>query len=238
MNLPPVEAKAIYVRAMFGRIVGRYDLLNDLMTAGQHRRWKRLAVRAAEPRDALALDLGCGTGDLTLELVRQGARLAIGGDFVLPMLAAARYKSGSLQGQRLAFTVADATSLPFAGATFDCVTSGFLIRNVADADAAFREMCRVLKPGGRVVCLEASRRDGRAGRMLHAGFRLTARALGRVVARDAEAYAYLPESASSFSAPSELAEVMARAGFEDVRFRRLGLGLIAIHRGRRPLAEA
>jgi demethylmenaquinone methyltransferase / 2-methoxy-6-polyprenyl-1,4-benzoquinol methylase len=237
VTLPPVETKAVYVRAMFGRIVERYDLLNDLMTLGQHRRWKRLAVRAAEPRDALALDLGCGTGDLTLELARQGARLVVGGDFVLPMLAAARDKVVSRHGQRVAFTVADATSLPFAGATFDCVTSGFLVRNVVDVDAAFQEMRRVLKPGGRVVCLEASRRDGLAGRMLHAGFHLTARALGRIVARDADAYAYLPDSAASFSAPSELAEVMVRAGFEDVQFRRLGLGLIAIHRGRRPLAE-
>lgn len=233
MTLPTNDEKAGYVQAMFGRIAGRYDLLNDLMTAGQHRRWKRLAVRAAQPQGVLALDLGCGTGDLSRELTRQGATLVVGGDFVPEMLAAAREKAAARNVSTVVFTTADAMQLPFADATFDCVTSGFLVRNVVDAETAFREMLRVLKPGGRVVCLEASRRDDLLGRLLHRAFGVVARVLGRVVAGDADAYGYLPESAAAFAGPRDLAALMARAGFAQVRYRRLGLGMIAVHRGLR-----
>jgi demethylmenaquinone methyltransferase / 2-methoxy-6-polyprenyl-1,4-benzoquinol methylase len=235
VTLPSTDEKAAYVRSMFGRIVGRYDLLNDLMTAGQHRRWKRLAVRAAQPDAALALDLGCGTGDLTRELARQGARLAVGGDFVPAMLSSARHKAVARRTTDVVFTAADALSLPFGDDGFDCVTSGFLIRNVVDPEAAFREMLRVLKPGGRVVCLEASRRDGRLGFVLHRGFGIVARLLGRIVAGDADAYAYLPDSAAAFAGPDELAAIMRRAGLTDVTYHPLGLGMIAIHRGIKPI---
>ncbi|HUG13827.1 MAG TPA: ubiquinone/menaquinone biosynthesis methyltransferase [Thermomicrobiales bacterium] len=234
MTLPTDAEKAGYVRSMFGRIVGRYDLLNDLMTAGQHRHWKRLAARAAVPQGALALDLGCGTGDLTRALSRQGARLVAGADFVPEMLVSARQQAAAQGVAGVAFIVADALCLPFVDATFDRVTSGFLVRNVADPEAAFREMRRVLKPGGLVVCLEASRRDDRLGRALRVGFGVLARGLGRLVAGDAAAYAYLPDSAAAFARPAELAATMERAGFMDVRYRRLGLGMIAIHRGSKP----
>lgn len=233
-TLPPIEEKASYVRAMFTRIVGRYDLLNDLMTAGRHRHWKRLAVRAAEPAGSDALDLGCGTGDITREMARQGGRRVIGGDFVPEMLVAAEARARAAGLDNVSFTVADALALPFADDSFDCVTSGFLVRNVTDQAAAFREMRRVLRPGGRVVCLEAARRDGPLGRLLHGGFTVSARILGRIVAGDAAAYAYLPRSAAAFASPHELAAVIANAGFERVQYRTLGLGLIAIHRARKP----
>jgi demethylmenaquinone methyltransferase/2-methoxy-6-polyprenyl-1,4-benzoquinol methylase len=214
---------------MFARIAGRYDLLNDLMTASQHRRWKRAAVRAARPAGARALDLGCGTGDLTRELARQGARLVVGADFVPQMLAAAHHRSTAHGPVVLA--AADALALPFADATFDCVTSGFLIRNVADAEAAFREMRRVLKPGGRVVCLDAARRDGLLGRLLSAGFAIVSRTLGRLVAGDAAAYAYLPASAAAFASPPELAATMQRAGLRHICYRTFAFGLVAVHWG-------
>jgi len=233
-ELPPQEEKATYVRAMFTRIVGRYDLLNDLMTAGRHRYWKRVAVRSAEPTGAFALDLGCGTGDLTRELARQGARQVIGGDFVPAMLTAADARARSQGLDNVSFTVADALALPFDDDTFDCVTSGFLVRNVTDQSRAFREMHRVLRPGGRVVCLEAARRDGAVGRLLHGGFNISARILGRIVAGDAYAYAYLPRSAAAFASPDELAAIIAGAGFERVQYRTFGVGLIAIHRARKP----
>jgi demethylmenaquinone methyltransferase / 2-methoxy-6-polyprenyl-1,4-benzoquinol methylase len=233
-ELPATGEKASYVRAMFTRIVGRYDLLNDLMTAGRHRYWKRVAVRTAMPAGADALDLGCGTGDLACELARQGARRVIGGDFVPAMLAAADARARAQGLDNVSFTVADALALPFDDASFDCVTSGFLVRNVTDQALAFREMQRVLRPGGRVVCLEAARRDGVLGRLLHGGFNVSARILGKIVAGDAAAYAYLPRSAAAFASPRELAGIIADAGFERVQYRTFGLGLIAIHRARKP----
>jgi demethylmenaquinone methyltransferase/2-methoxy-6-polyprenyl-1,4-benzoquinol methylase len=218
---------------MFTRIVGHYDLLNDLMTAGRHRHWKRLAARAAEPAGALALDLGTGTGDIARELVRQGARHVVAGDFVPEMLAAAEAKLRRHGHEAIRFTHADALDLPFPDETFDCVTSGFLVRNVVNPELAFMEMHRVLKPGGRVVCLEAARRDDRLGRLLSGAFGVIAPVLGRVVAGDADAYRYLPDSVASFASPAELATVIQRAGFERVQWRSVGLGLIALHRARK-----
>jgi demethylmenaquinone methyltransferase/2-methoxy-6-polyprenyl-1,4-benzoquinol methylase len=225
------DDKATYVREMFARIVDRYDLLNDLMTAGRHRYWKRVTARAAQPAGAVALDLGTGTGDIARRLAEDGARLVIAADFVPEMVAAA---AGRTEQRQIAFSVADALALPFPDATFDCVTSGFLVRNVADRELAFREMWRVLEPGGRVVCLEASRRDDVIGRVLIGAFGIGARVLGRVVAGHAEAYAYLPDSAAAFANPTELAATMQRAGFTDVQYHSFGLGLIAIHRARKP----
>ena len=114
-------------------------------------------------------------------------------------------------------------------APYRCVTSGFLVRNVADPERAFHEMYRVLKPGGHVVCLEATRRDDLIGRLL-----IATRVLGRVAAGDPELYAYLPDSAARFASPVELAVIMHRAGFRHIQYRLLGLGLIAIHRVCRP----
>lgn len=223
---------------MFGRIVGRYDLLNDLMTAGRHRHWKRLTAEAADPAGAFALDLGSGTGDIARELARRGACHVVSADFVPAMLHLAASKARQHDIDSITFTVADALALPFAEATFDCVTSGFLVRNTADPERAFREMYRVLKPGGRVVCLEAARRDDVIGRCLIAAFGVVARVLGHVVAGDPEAYTYLPGSAARFANPIELAAIMHRTGFQDVRYHLLGLGLIAIHRAQRPSSSS
>lgn len=225
--------KASAINAMFSRIVGRYDLLNDLMTAGRHRYWKRVAVQAAEPEGTVALDLGTGTGDIARELARQGARQVVAADFVPAMLEAAGEKARREGYETIRFTTADALDLPFADETFDCVTSGFLVRNVSNPELAFLEMHRVLKPGGRVVCLEASRRDDWLGRLLNRAFGVSARLLGRVVAGDADAYSYLPDSVAGFATPDELAAVIQRAGFEHIQYRRFGFGLIAIHRARK-----
>ena len=160
----------------------------------------------------------------------------VGADFAPEMLLSARRKVDAQGLADVVLAVADATRLPFADETFDCVSSGFLVRNVVDPAEAFREMWRVLKPGGLVVCLEASRRAGRTGAVLRGGFGLVARLFGRVVAGDAAAYGYLPDSAAAFASPAELAATMARAGFVEVRYSLLGCGMIALHRGRRPRA--
>lgn len=227
-------AKAGYVRALFTRIVARYDLLNDLMTGGRHRRWKRLTARTAAPAGALALDLGTGTGDLALELARLGARRVVAVDFVPAMVAAARRKAVSQGAGGIVMLVADALALPFADQTFDCVTSGFVIRNVSDPAAAFAETYRVLKPGGRVVCLETSRPHNPVTRLLMGGFGVTARLLGRLVARDVEAYGYLPASTATFVDADALSQLMRQAGFAGIRYQRRALGLVAIHAARRP----
>lgn len=230
------RAKAGSVRDMFGRIAGRYDLLNDLMTLGRHRAWKRATVAACAPRGAVVLDLGCGTGDLSRLLVQREARSVIGGDFTQEMLVEAERlaREADIPPHRLRFTLADALDLPFSDSAFDVVVSGFLVRNVADRDLALREMYRVLQPGGRVVCLEASRRDGVVGRLLHGAFGISAPILGWLIARDRDAYRYLPDSAQHFASPPELAASFAAAGFHRVQWRSYGLGMIAIHRAWKP----
>lgn len=227
-------AKARYVNALFARIVARYDLLNDLMTAGLHRQWKQVATRLARPAGALALDLGTGTGDLARELVRQGARHVLAADFVPAMLRAARRKGPEGKPPRIDFLAADALALPFRDRMFDCLTSGFLVRNVADLAAAFGEMYRVLTAGGRVVCLETSPGQGPLGGLPMRGFQTVAPMLGRVFARDAAAYTYLPSSAAEFTNPEDLAAIMRQAGFARVRYQPLALGLVTIHWGTRP----
>src|SRR5438046_6366 len=139
---------------MFARIVGRYDLMNRLMTGGQDGRWRRAAARMARPRGALSLDLATGTGDLALELELQGARRVVGADYCEPMLQAAKPKLGHRSRGRIQLVMADALVLPFADGTFDCLTSAFLLRNVVDLPGCLGEMRRVLRPGGRCVSLE------------------------------------------------------------------------------------
>jgi len=157
-------ARARDVREMFGRIVPRYDLLNRLMSLGMDRRWRRMAAAAAEPVACVALDLGTGTGDLAEELRRQGAAHVVGADFSVAMLRAARSKvagkptevtaAGSIERATVSWLLADGLQLPFRRGTFDCVTSAFVLRNLEDLRAGLSEMARVLKPGGRLVCLD------------------------------------------------------------------------------------
>ncbi|MDX1613078.1 MAG: class I SAM-dependent methyltransferase, partial [Candidatus Promineifilaceae bacterium] len=149
------EERARYVQLMFARIAGRYDLMNRLMTVGQDQRWRRYVIaQAALPPDGRLLDIATGTGDIALEALQQQPRLqAVGGDFVLEMM-----RAGQRQPARSAiqWTAADTLALPFPNATFDAVTSGFLMRNVIDVPGALREQARVTRPGGRVVILESS----------------------------------------------------------------------------------
>lgn len=232
-DLPTGPARSPYVRHLFARIATRYDLLNDLMTAGWHRRWKRLTAQAARPAGAVALDVGTGTGDLALELARHGARRVVGADMVPAMVALARAKATQRGATGIRFLIGDALDLPFPDQTFDCLTSGFLVRNVADPALAFAEMYRVLKPGGRVVCLETSRPRAWLGRWLLRLARLALPLLGRLVARDGAAYAYLPASTAAFADAEELSQTMRRAGFSAVGYRRLALGLATIHQATR-----
>jgi demethylmenaquinone methyltransferase / 2-methoxy-6-polyprenyl-1,4-benzoquinol methylase len=222
------------VRTMFTRIAGRYDLMNSLMTGGRHHAWRRIAAAAVAAAPAgLALDLATGTGDLALA-VRAAApgRVVVGADFAEGMLHLARAKLRARAVRDVPLLAADALALPFADKTFACVTSAFLLRNLADLAAGLEEMRRVTQPGGLVAALEITR-PGVPGWDTAFGlyFNRLVPLIGAAVARDRAAYTYLPRSVERFVTPSELASLMQRAGLRDVRYRRLGLGTIALHVG-------
>lgn len=227
------DEKAAYVNKMFGRIAGRYDLMNALMTFGQDRLWRRFTVRAARPsRHGYALDVATGTGELALELARHADRV-VGVDFCGEMIVPAQAKvARSGLSQRVRLMVGDALALPFEDDSFDCATTGFAMRNVTDMGQAFSEMRRVIKPGGRVACLEVARPDSALIRGVHRFyfFRVVP-LLGRLVSGEREAYVYLPDSSTRFPSPPRLAEIMENAGLRNVHFRKLGFGAVAVHWG-------
>lgn len=233
------ERKAEYVGTMFDTIAPRYDLMNRLMTFGLDRRWRDdVVARAAPPAGGSVLDVATGTGDIAIALAgRVGPRGAvIATDFSRGMMRPGPGKAARAGvGGTVRFIAADALDLPFPDDSFDCVTTGFAMRNVTDIERAFREMRRVTKPGGRVVCLEVAKPGLPPVRFLHQSyFNHVVPLLGRVITGSGEAYRYLPESARNFPPPPTLAAIMERAGLCDVRFRRLTLGAVAVHTGVKP----
>ncbi len=219
---------------MFDRLAVRYDLLNSLMTANLHRRWRKRAVDRAElAAGDRVLDVCCGTGDLTLELAgRESATELIGCDFSKPMLSLAHEKAIHRRDVgRVRFEHADALRLPYADASFDVATIGFALRNLADVDRGLSELARVVRPGGRVVVLDFTRpRRQPFAAFYSIWFDRIVPILGRL-SRDPGAYTYLPESVRAFHDPRELAAKMAHAGVEDVRCLLLAGGIVTIHSG-------
>ena len=239
-------ARARDVREMFGRIVPRYDLLNRLMSLGMDRRWRRMAAAAAEPVACVALDLGTGTGDLAEELRRQGAAHVVGADFSVAMLSAARSKvagkptdvtaAGSIERATVSWLLADGLQLPFRRGTFDCVTSAFVLRNLEDLRAGLSEMARVLKPGGRLVCLDMTQPpSGLFGGVYRLYFNCLMPPVAGALSGDPAAYRYLPNSLEGFPPAPVLAELLAKVGLTEIRVRGLGGGAVALHVGRRSL---
>jgi demethylmenaquinone methyltransferase/2-methoxy-6-polyprenyl-1,4-benzoquinol methylase len=225
--------RAAYVRDMFDRIARRYNLMNRLMTGGQDMRWRRFVVQQArlQPGHRL-LDLATGTGDIGFEALRQvpGARV-VGADFSLGMMQVGRTLP---LGDQMAWAGADALNLPFAAASFDAVTSGYLVRNVIDIPRTLREQLRVLRPGGRVVILDSSPPPDNLLRpfiLFH--LRYVIPALGRVIAgkQGADAYQYLPNSTQAFKTPAELAQIMRDAGIRNVQYQTFMFGTMAVHWG-------
>jgi demethylmenaquinone methyltransferase/2-methoxy-6-polyprenyl-1,4-benzoquinol methylase len=233
------ERKAAYVNTMFDTIAPRYDLMNRLMTFGMDRRWRNYVVAQAAPRTGgSALDVATGTGDIAIALAR---RVGPHGTVIATDFSRAMMRPGPAKAAQagvtgvVRFMAADALDLPFPDDAFDCVTTGFAMRNVTDIERAFREMCRVTKPGGRVVCLEVAKPGFPPVRFLHGFyFNRIVPVLGRMITGHGEAYRYLPESARNFPSPSALAAIMERAGLGDVRFRRMSLGAVAVHTGTKP----
>jgi demethylmenaquinone methyltransferase/2-methoxy-6-polyprenyl-1,4-benzoquinol methylase len=217
---------------MFDSIAPVYDRMNTLMTAGLDGRWRRAAVRAAMlAPGGSALDVACGTGKLTAALagaVGPTGRV-LGVDLSAAMLDRARLAFGELVG--VEFRVGNALALPADDRSFDAATIAFGLRNLASFEDGFREMARVVRSGGRVVCLELSvPRPRLAGRVYEGTFHLLAPVVGALFRRR-KAYRYLPTSLEGFPAAEEIAATMRHVGLRDVSFRRLALGAVALHVG-------
>lgn len=231
-NLPG-EEQARSVQGMFARIARRYDLMNRLMTAWQDTRWRREVIRRAQlPPRGLLLDLGAGTGDLARQALREKPDCTpVAADFTMDMMRVGRAKQGA---KELNWSAADALCLPFPPEAFDAVVSGFLLRNVNDIDQSLREQYRVLKNGGCMVALDTTRPERNfVTPLINIHLHLIIPTLGRLIAGSAEAYTYLPDSTEAFLEAEQLLDRMESVGFGQVEFRRLMLGTIAIHWGRK-----
>jgi demethylmenaquinone methyltransferase/2-methoxy-6-polyprenyl-1,4-benzoquinol methylase len=222
------------VNRMFDRIASRYDLLNSVMSAGLHHRWRERAADRAElgPGDS-ALDVCCGTGDMTLELasrVGPGGSV-IGCDFSEPMLDLAREKAAARGAGGIRFEWADALQLPYDAARFDAAAVGFGVRNFSDRDRGLREMTRVLRPGGRLVVLEFTEPTRPPFSTFYSiWFDRIVPVLGRLTT-DPAAYSYLAESVHGFPDPPGLAAKLAAAGLGRIRYTILAGGIVTIHSG-------
>lgn len=227
--------KQRYVADLFSRISGRYDLMNDLMTLGMHRRWKRYtAALATQGLNGNAIDVSSGTGDLALELVRRpGINHAVGLDLLQGMVSRGSAKAAARRlGDSVTMIAGDALSLPFADDSFVCATAGFSLRNMPDVKKALSEMVRVVRPGGRVAILELSpMKPGLRSSLFRPIFHGLVPLIGRLVAGDGTAYSYLPRSVDYFLEAGRLAEMMSGLGLDDVGYRRLGFGTVAVHWG-------
>lgn len=222
------------VSAMFDKLAERYDFLNDVLSLGQDRLWRRIVAREIGACSGeLVLDLAAGTGTSSESLAADGARV-IASDFSLGMLEVGARRRGGASRSGVTCVAGDALRLPFAADTFDAVTISFGLRNVADVDAALRELLRVAKPGGRMLICEFSHPPVQAldvlyGRYLMAGIPLIARRL----TPNPQAYEYLPESIMAWPDQPGLAAHLQRAGWGAVAWRNLSFGAVALHRARK-----
>jgi demethylmenaquinone methyltransferase/2-methoxy-6-polyprenyl-1,4-benzoquinol methylase len=216
---------------MFGAIAPRYDLMNRLMTLGRDQVWRRTVVRlCALPPGGRLLDVATGTGDIAYEALRADpAARVVGLDLTPEMMLLGRRKQ---RGRSFPFIEGDGLALPFGDNTFDAAASGFMMRNVVDIKLAFEEQMRVVRPGGRVVCLEITLPHTPVlGRLIEIYFFHVVPFVGWMISGHREAYMYLPESVAAFPSPPELRRVIESVGLRDVRYRTAMFGTIAIHWG-------
>jgi demethylmenaquinone methyltransferase/2-methoxy-6-polyprenyl-1,4-benzoquinol methylase len=233
------DKRARYVKDVFSRIAYRYDVMNRLMTGGQDTRWRQEVVRRARLAPGTRiLDLGTGTGDLAREALRQQpAAKVVAADFTLKMMRVGQ-EHGSMPGEakeKVDWCAADTLRLPFADGTFDVAVSGFLIRNVSDIPLALGEQLRVLKHGRWVVILDTTRpRPNLLSPFIWTHLHVIIPLLGGLVSGFREDYTYLQESTENYLSAEQLCARMISAGFEQVGFRRLMFGTVAIHWGKKP----
>ena len=227
------RGKQPYVARLFSTIADRYDFITVLLSYGQDGRWKRRLVGMAGPLQCRrVLDLACGTGDIALLAAAAGADVTAL-DITPRMIALAREKAHA-RGARARFLVGDMTALPLPDACVDLVTTGYGLRNVADLDAALREIHRVLKPGGRVLSLDFNRPSWPPLRLAyHAYLTVVGSALGVALHRDPDTYRYIPESIRLYPGASAVVDRLRQAGFGTARWHRVLGGLLAIHEAQR-----
>ena len=215
------------VQTMFDRIAPVYDVMNRVTTMGLDGGWRRLAAESVVRPGDRVLDACCGTGDLALAAERAGG-IVTGLDFSERMLERARRKSDTVTWVR-----ADVTALPFQEESFDAATVGFGVRNVPELEAGLGELARVLRPGGRLACLDLTRPRGLLAPFYRLWFDGLIPLVGKVVP-GGEAYTYLPASVRRFPGPDDLAGVIDGAGFTEIRWRLLAGGIVALHTAGRP----
>jgi demethylmenaquinone methyltransferase / 2-methoxy-6-polyprenyl-1,4-benzoquinol methylase len=234
----PLKDKERRVRGVFDSVADRYDLMNDLMSGGAHRLWKRFTLSLANLRPGQrALDIAGGTGDLAAGLARQvGDRgLVVLSDINASMLQRGRDRLINEGWVRNVYCVqADAERLPFPAGYFDCITIGFGLRNVTDKAAALASMAGALKPGGQLLILEFSHPTFPALQPLYDAYSFhVLPLLGRLVAQDADSYRYLAESIRKHPDQEQLLALMSAAGLEGCKYHNLSGGIVAVHRGYR-----
>jgi len=231
------------VKKMFASIAGKYDLLNRLFSLGTDVRWRReLASEISNTQNLPILDVATGTADvaLTLDDWCPEDRLIVGTDFSLPMLRVGEKKVSDKRSQRIRLTAGDAYALPFKENIFGTVTIAFGLRNLAYRVEGLKEMARVLAPGGRIIILEFSPMKGRViGRLFRFYFHRIMPFLGGggVISGNQGAYHYLPESVDRFPDPIRLGHEMLEAGFTEVKYRGLTMGIAFLHIGEKPTIE-
>lgn len=224
-------SKGPAVQKMFDGIAADYDLMNRVMTMGQDQRWRRfVAAKAGDPQGGWVLDLATGTGDIASLMEKEHPQAQhIGADFSINMLHEAKKRFTS---QNIEWQASDANCLPYKDNSFESVTFGYLLRNVDDSLKVLQEIHRVLKPGGRVVCLDTT---PPAKNILYPFIRLYFRfgipLLGRMIASDEAAYSYLTGSTMDFYEAQELADIFSEAGFTTVNYKKFMMGTIGIHWG-------
>ncbi|MEO6725962.1 MAG: ubiquinone/menaquinone biosynthesis methyltransferase [Blastocatellia bacterium] len=228
------QTKQRYVTQMFETIAPRYDLFTVFFSYGMDRGWKRKLIGMLNLRgDERVLDLACGTGDITFALgERLPAGEAVGLDITQGMLVIAEEKRRAKNAANVSFHRADIMSMPFADASFDCITCGYALRNVPDVEMALAEINRVLKPGGRFISLDFARPGSRIYRWLYLNYLILAGStVGAILHGNPDIYRYIPESLKRYPGQHGVEEMMQRQGFAETGFCEFGGGIMAINYG-------
>lgn len=222
------------VEEMFSGIVPRYDLMNHVMTFGMDFKWRKMlakqAAHLADRDSQKVIDVATGTGDVAFEIRKAGVPEVVGLDLTPEMIDAAQKKAKKTDG--VTFIVGDGMRMPFEDGTFDAATISFGLRNMPDYAGAVAEMARVVKPGGKVICLEMTPfRRPFLKPLFTLYFTQIVPIIGWILSRDYKAYKYLPDSVKNFPTADDLADMYKAAGLEDVKYQLLGMGSVAMHVG-------